>query len=145
MRPESLHFLETLVNTPSPVGHETRGLRAWLDYVSPYSDETYSDAYGNSVAVLNKGGSPRVMLAAHADEIAMTVNYISPEGFIYVRRTGGIDAGIMRAQRVLIHSRRGPVAGVIGNVAPHLTKGEGDPKAPKIHELFLDIGASTKA
>ncbi|MEN9546405.1 MAG: hypothetical protein RLZZ356_1137, partial [Verrucomicrobiota bacterium] len=32
MRSQSLAFLETLVNTPSPVGHETRGLRVWLDY-----------------------------------------------------------------------------------------------------------------
>ena len=43
--------------------------------------------------MLNKGGSPRLMLAAHADEIAMAVNYIDDDGFIYVRKMGGIDAG----------------------------------------------------
>jgi endoglucanase len=67
MRTESLQFLERLVNTPSPSGHEARGQRVWLDYVKPVADETFSDAYGNTVAVLNKGGSPRLMLAAHAD------------------------------------------------------------------------------
>jgi hypothetical protein len=77
MRDESLQFLETLVNTPSPSGHEYRGQRIWMEYVKQYADETYSDSYGNCVAVLNKGGSPRVMLAGHADEIGMTVNYIS--------------------------------------------------------------------
>ena len=69
MNKRSLQFLETLVNTPSPSGHESRGLRVWMDYVSQYADETYSDAYGNCVAVLNKGGGPRLMLAGHADEI----------------------------------------------------------------------------
>ena len=144
MREQSLSFLETLVNTPSPVGYETRGQRAWLDYVAPFADETFSDAYGNCVAVLNKGGSPRLMLAGHADEIAMAVNYINPEGFIYVRKMGGVDAAITKAQRVVIHTRGGPVKGVVGNVAPHLMKEDKDPKPPKIHDLFIDIGVGSR-
>src|SRR3984957_2863997 len=122
MRETSLNFLRTLVNTPSPTGQEVMGQRVWLDYVKPFADETFSDAYGNCVAVLNKGGSPRLMLAGHADEIAMAVNYIDPEGFIYVRKMGGVDAAITKAQRVVIHTRNGPVPGVVGNVAPHLSK-----------------------
>lgn len=145
MREASLKFLKTLVNTPSPVGHETRGQRVWLDYAKKFADETFSDAYGNCVAVLNKGGSPRIMLAGHADEIAMAVNFIDDNGFIYVRKMGGVDAAITKAQRVVIHTRQGPVKGVVGNVAPHLMKQEGDPKPPKIHDLFLDIGVSKRA
>jgi endoglucanase len=144
MREQSLDFLKTLVNTPSPVGHETRGQRVWLDYAGKFADETYSDAYGNCVAVLNKGGSPRIMLAAHADEIAMAVNYIDDNGFIYVRRMGGIDAAITKAQRIVIHTRTGPVKGVVGNVAPHLMKEETGAKLPKIHELFIDVGAKDR-
>lgn len=144
MRQASLNFLKTLVNTPSPVGHETRGQRVWLDYVKKFSDETFSDAYGNCVAVLNKGGGPRVMLAAHADEIAMAVNYIDDNGFIYVRRMGGIDAAITKAQRIVIHAKNGAVKGVVGNVAPHLTRQDGEPKLPKIHDIFIDIGVSSR-
>jgi putative aminopeptidase FrvX len=62
------------------------------------------------------------MLAAHADEIAMAVNYIDDNGFIYVRKMGGIDAAITKAQRIVIHTRGGAVKGVVGNVAPHLMK-----------------------
>jgi len=47
------------------------------------------------------------MLAGHADEIAMAVNYINEEGFIYVRKMGGVNAAITKAQRVLIHTRNG--------------------------------------
>jgi len=144
MRDQSLQFLETLVNTPSPSGHEARGQRVWLDYVSPFADETFTDAYGNAVAVLNKGGSPRLMLAAHADEIAMTVNFITAEGFIYVRKLGGVDAAITKAQRVVIHTKNGPIKGVVGNVAPHLTKMDGERKLPKMEDLFIDIGVSSK-
>src|SRR5580698_5213763 len=145
MRDASLKFLSKLVNTPSPTGHESRGQRVWLDYVSKFADETFSDAYGNCVAVLNKGGSPRLMLAAHADEIAMSVNYIDADGFIYVRKMGGIDAAITKAHRVIIHSRAGAVNGVVGNLAPHLTRDDDKtPRPPKIHELFIDIGARSR-
>ncbi len=148
MREQSLDFLRILVNTPSPTGFETRGQRVWLDYAKAFADETFSDAYGNCVAVLNKGGSPRLMIAAHADEIAMSVSYISDEGFIYVRKMGGVDAAITKAQRVVIHSSRrgvGAVKGVVGNVAPHLTRQDDDkPKPPKMHDLFIDIGARNR-
>lgn len=144
MREASLNFLQTLINTPSPPGHEARGQRVWLDYVKRYADETFTDSYGNAVAVLNKGGSPRLMLAGHADEIAMTVNFISDDGFIYVRNLGGIDPAITKAQRVTIHSRRGPIRGVVGNVPPHMTRFDTDKKAPKISDLFIDIGVSSR-
>jgi len=143
MRQASLKFLETLVNTPSPSGSEVCGQRVWLDYVGEFADETFSDAYGNAVAVLNKGGSPRLMIAAHADEIAMTVNYIDEHGYIYVRKVGGVDAAITKAQRVVIHAADGDVKGVVGNVAPHLPKQDKDRKVPEMHDLFIDIGAGS--
>ena len=145
MNKRSLQFLETLVNTPSPSGHESRGLRVWMDYAGQYADETYSDAYGNCVAVLNKGGGPRLMLAGHADEIGMTVNFIDDDGYVYVRRLGGANPAIIKAQRVTIHSRKGPIKGVVGSVAPHLMRTEtGAPKVPKIHEVFVDIGVGSR-
>jgi len=144
VREKSLRFLEELIRTPSPSGHEGRGQRVWLDYVMPYSDEVFSDDYGNAVAVLNKGGSPRLMLCAHADEIAMSVNYISDDGFVYVRRMGGVDPAITRAQRVTVHNKRGPVKGVVGNVAPHLQR-DAKKTVPEVHELFIDIGVGSRA
>ena len=144
MREESLSFLKTLINTPSPVGHEVRGQRVWLDYASQFADETFSDAYGNCVAVLNKGGSPRLMLAGHADEIGMAVNYIDEDGYVYVRKLGGVNPAISKAQRVVIHTRNGAVKGVIGNVAPHLMKEDKDPKPTRMHDLFVDLGVKNK-
>jgi endoglucanase len=84
------------------------------------------------------------MLSAHADEIAMAVNYIDEAGFVYVRKMGGVDAAITKAQRVVIHTRNGPVKGVVGNVAPHLLKEAADPKPPKIHDLFIDLGVASR-
>ena len=85
------------------------------------------------------------MLAGHADEIGMTVNFIDDDGYVYVRRLGGTNPAITKAQRVTIHSRKGPVKGVVGSVAPHLMRTEtGAPKVPKIHEVFVDIGVGSR-
>jgi len=144
MRKESLAFLKELVNTPSPTSRETAGQRVWLNYARRFAEETFSDAYGNCVAVLNKGGSPRLMLAAHADEIAMTVCYINEQGFLYVRRLGGVNPATLPAQRVWIHTEKGPVPGVIGSVPPHLQKKEAAKKPPEWGEIFVDIGAGSR-
>ena len=84
------------------------------------------------------------MLAGHADEIAMTVNYVDDNGFLYVRKVGGVDPAITKAQRVTIHAKDGPVKGVVGNVAPHLMKLEKERKVPEMHDLFIDIGVSSR-
>src|SRR4051794_8404352 len=89
MRDESLEFLEELQTAPSPSGHEARGQRVWLDFAKKYADPSDSDAYRNCHAVLNKGGSPRIMVAVHGEEIGRTINFVSKEGFIYIRNLGG--------------------------------------------------------
>jgi endoglucanase len=62
-----------------------------------------------------------------------------------VRKVGGIDPAIMRGQRVNIHTHGGDVRGVIGNIAPHLTKQEGERKVPKMEDLWIDIGVRSRA
>lgn len=145
MKKDSLAFLKALIETPSPCGRELAGQKVWKARVEAWADEIRSDAYGNVTAVLNPGGSPRIMLAAHADEIAMAVQYIDEDGYLYVRRLGGVDPAITRAQHVLIHTRKGPVRGVVGNVAPHLTgASRSERKVPEVSELFIDIGADSR-
>jgi endoglucanase len=61
-----------------------------------------------------------------------------------VVKVGGVDAAITKAQRVVIHARQGPVNGVVGNVAPHMTREMKEAKLPKMHDLFIDIGAASR-
>jgi len=85
MRAESLEFFKLLVNTPSPSGYEQKTAAVFRRYVSGFADETKTDVMGNVMGILNKDGSPRVMLAGHIDEIGFITRYISDEGFIYFR------------------------------------------------------------
>jgi endoglucanase len=144
MRPESLEFLGTLLNTPTPSSDEAKGQRVWLDYVKPFADKVETDTYGNAIAVLNPEGTPKIMVEGHADEIAFQIGYIDDEGFIYFSGVGGHDPGLARGQRVHIHGRNGPVLGVIGALAIHMQDRSKKAEVPELHELFIDIGAASR-
>ena len=144
MRKESLEFLKELLNTPSPMGFESRGQKVWCDYARQYADEVRTDAYGNAVAVLNPGGSPKVMLDGHADEIGLMVKHIDDDGFIYFQRIGMVDPSLVRAKRVDIHTEKGDVRGIVGATAFHYMGDAKDQKPLKMHESYIDIGAKDK-
>lgn len=142
MRNESMEFLKRLLTTPSPSGFEAAGQKLWCEYARQYADEVTTDAYGNAVAVLNPKGDPKIVFDGHADELGMMVKYIADNGFIHVQRIGGMDPALVRGKRVNIHTRKGIVKGVVGATAIHLLPRDGEKKAPKWPELFVDIGAA---
>jgi len=142
---KSMEFLRTYVNTASPVGSESNGQKVWLNYVKNYVDKTFTDPYGTGVGVINPDKPFKVVIEAHADEISWFVNYITPEGFIYLKRNGGVDQQIAPSQRVIIHGTKGPVKAVFGWPAIHTRQGNGDKETqPKVENLFLDCGARNK-
>jgi len=145
MEKTSLDLLKKLLTTPSVTSQEARGIRVWVDYVKKFADRVETDAYGNAYAFLNEKGSPKVMLAGHADEIGFMVRYVDGDGFISMAGVGGVDRALVRGQRVHIHTRKGPVLGVIGSLPVHLQDHkDDDKKIPELHEIFVDIGAKNK-
>ncbi len=142
----SLTFLREYINNPSPVGFETSGQKLWLNYLKPYVDTHFSDPYGTAVGVINPEHAFKVVIEAHADEISWFINYITPEGLLYLKRNGGVDHQVAPAQRVFIHGKKGLVKGVFGWPAIHTRLGNTDAKEPqpKVDNLFLDCGARTR-
>jgi putative aminopeptidase FrvX len=146
LTPDSLTFLKNYINNASPVGFESSGQKLWLEYLKPYVDSYFTDAYGTAVGVINPKSSFKVVIEAHADEISWFVNYINAEGLLYLKRNGGVDHQIAPGQRVIIHGKKGPVKAVFGWPAIHTRMGNPDGKEtqPKVENLFLDCGARNK-
>jgi len=146
-------FLADLVSAPGPVGHESAVVRAWLAYLKPFADETFTDSYGNGFAVLNPKGDPCIMLAGHADELGLMVTHIDDEGFLWVGGLGGYDAKVLPAMRVRVFGSARPgsaaLPGVIGAMPPHMQRTEqGDPELKRYRfgeNVYIDIGAKNKA
>jgi putative aminopeptidase FrvX len=143
---QSFQFLKNYINNPSPVGFESSGQKLWLEYIRPFVNTTMVDPYGTAVGIINPNAAFRVVIEAHADEISWFVNYITPEGVIYLKRNGGVDHQIAPGQRVFIHGKNGPVKGVFGWPAIHTRINSPDTKEPqpKVDNLFLDTGARSK-
>ncbi len=140
---KSLDFLEKYINNASPSGFESPGQQLWLDYIRPYVDEHMVDTYGTVVGVINPEARYKVVVEAHADEIAWFVHYITSDGFIYLRRNGGSDHMIAPSKRVNIHTPKGIVKGVFGWPAIHTRNTEKD-EPPSMRNIFLEVGCVTK-
>ena len=141
---EAYAFLKAYINNPSPTGFEYPGQKLWLEYIRPFTDSYFTDPYGSAVAVINPDAPFKVVIEAHADEISWFVNYVSPEGLIYVKRNGGVDHQIAPGKRVIIHGKKGPVKAVFGWPAIHTRLGNDKETQPKVENLCLDCGARNK-
>lgn len=139
---QSKEFLYKYLNNPSPTGFESSGQQIWMDYIRPFVDEFIVDTYGTAVGVLNPKADYKVVLEAHADEISWFVNYITKEGYIYVRKNGGSDHAIAPSMRVNIHTDKGIVKGVFGWPAIHVR--ENDKDQPTLKNLTIDVGCDSK-
>ncbi len=140
---KSISFLEKYLNNASPTGYESEGQKIWMDYLKPYVDTFITDSYGTAVGVINPDAKFKVVIEGHADEISWYVNYITPEGLIYVIRNGGSDHQIAPSKIVNIHTDKGIVKGVFGWPAIH-TRLRDKEEVPKLDNIFIDVGCKKK-
>lgn len=141
---KSLKFLETYLNTASPTGYEHNGQQVWMKYIAPFVDQIEVDNYGTCYGIINPEAPFKVVIEAHADEISWYVNYITDDGLIYVIRNGGSDQMIAPSKVVNIHGEKGVVKGVFGWPAIHTRGVNSNEPVPKIENIFIDCGATSK-
>jgi putative aminopeptidase FrvX len=134
--------LEKLSNMCGVTGREEDVRKLMVKLMKPYVDEIAVDKLENVIAVKKgKPGSPKVMLAAHMDEVGLMVKTITKEGFVQFAKMGGIDDRILLAQKVVVHTQKGPLQGIIGAKPPHIQKEDERKKIVTYDRLFIDIGA----
>lgn len=105
-------------------------------------DETRTDALGNVIAFKKGSGrGPKVMIAAHMDEIGFLVSHVDEKtGFLRIDPVGGFDPRVLMAQRVVVHTESGDLVGIIGSKPPHILTEEERKKPLELKDLFIDLG-----
>ncbi len=128
------------------------GVSGWEDEVSafickeakPYADKIIKDSIGN-VFIFKRGekspASPK-MICAHMDEVGLIVKSITEDGYLKFGFIGGVDRRVVIGKRVLV---RGKYPGLIGVKAVHLSTKDERKSVPKTSDLYIDIGAKSKA
>ncbi|RLG89903.1 M42 family peptidase [Candidatus Bathyarchaeota archaeon] len=142
--------LEKLSNACGVTGREEEVRNLMKELLKSYVDEVKEDKLGNVIGIKRarkKRGKKKplsVMLAAHMDEIGLMVKTVTKEGFLQFAKIGGIDDRILLAQRVIVHTQKKPLPGIIGSKPPHIQKEEERKKIVSANEMFIDIGAKNK-
>jgi len=138
-------LLERLSNACGVAGREEEVKSLMIELLKPQVDEVRVDKLENVIGI-RKGSkdAPKVMLAAHMDEIGLMVKTISKKGFLQFTKMGGIDDRILLAQKVTVYTEKGPLHGIIGSKPPHIQKEEERKKVMPYDELFIDVGAENQ-
>lgn len=138
-----IELMKELCALPGPSGCEDAVREFVLKKVNPFADEIRTDAIGN-VMVFRKGRKALdrpVVVCAHMDEVGVIIKKITDDGMLKFGFVGGVDPRVVIGRPV----RFGDVPGVIGIKAVHLTTAAERRTMPKTKDLYIDIGASSKA
>ena len=144
MKVRSEKYLNELLATHGPSGYEQSVQQVFRAHMLELTKDVRTDLYGNTIAAISTGLTPRVLLAAHCDECGLVIRHVSEEGFLYVATVGSLDNLMLSGRRVLIHTNGGIVPGVIGRKSIHLLTQEERSKIPKPHEVWVDVGSSNR-
>ena len=137
--------LKKLSNACGVAGREEEVRNLMISFLKPHADEVIVDKLENVIAI-KKGNKnkPKVMLAAHMDEVGLMVKTITKDGFLQFTKMGGIDDRILLAQKVSVLTEKAALPGVVGSKPPHIQKEEERKKIVTFDEMFIDIGAENR-
>jgi len=141
----TIKLLKELTEAHGVPGYETPVRAVIRKYLEPFG-EISQDKIGSLICQKNgKSATPRVMLAGHMDEIGFMVKLITEEGFLRFLPLGGWFDQVLLGQRVVIKTRKGDVVGVIGAKPPHLLPADDRKKIVEKKDMYIDIGATSRA
>ena len=122
-----LELTKKLVETWGPSGYEHRIRDIIRDEVADLADDISVDGLGNLICRVGSGG-PKVLMAAHMDEIGLMANYQEPEsGYLRFTNLGGLMTNTLNGNRVQFED------GTVGVIAVQ----NGGGKA--LGDFFIDV------
>ncbi|MBE3577732.1 MAG: M20/M25/M40 family metallo-hydrolase [Limnochordales bacterium] len=139
-------LLLELARARGGAGAETPVARLVTKLAAPWVDACHRDQLGNLWLIRRprrEAAGPRIMLAAHMDEIGWLVSSIEDGGFLRLRPLGGPDVATYLGHEVLVENREGRLfPGIVGTKPPHITRADEYRRFPEAEALFVDVGLS---
>ena len=139
-----LNLLKKLSLEFGPTGYEKPVREMIIKELEPYRShfEAYVDKLGAYIVRFKNEGAPKLMISAHMDEVGMMITDICDDGRLRFGTVGGIVPLVLLSKRVI--SENGVIGSIISKPV-HLQSDSERKEAPKIKDLYIDIGADTKA
>lgn len=142
---EAKNLLSRLTESYGVSGYEANIGKTVYHELKKYVDSIETDNFGNIISFKKstRKDSPKIMLAAHMDEIGLIVKHIDEKGFLRFERVGGVPPRNLFSQPVQVHGKRGSILGLVYSKPPETP--EEATKIPDLKEFFVDIGARNRA
>lgn len=144
-----LEALAAFVRVWGPSGREDAVRAAivdWLARHAPAVEVVRVDALGNLVTRVPAAGAgggrraPRLLVAAHMDEIGVIVTHVDAAGFVRFGAVGGLPTADLVGWRVRFES------GLEGAIDVEASARKGAPPPPTtLDALYIDVGAADRA
>jgi len=132
-------LLEKLLEINAASGFEQEMRDFLTEKLRPIVDEIYIDSLGSLIcSKYGPNKKPKVMIAAHMDEIGMLIKFIDENGFLYFAPLGGIHTQAIANQRVIIQTEKGPIPGIIGTKSIHQQTEKERKQALEMDAIFID-------
>jgi len=136
--------MERLLAATGVSGFEAPIREVIQELVSPHL-KVETDSLGNLYGSIGEG-SPHILVIAHMDELGLVVTHIEENGCLRFRKIGGIDDRILPSRSVFVHTKAGPIRGVIGIVPPHLMLDRAQMKqVVSWNDLYIDLCTRSRA
>lgn len=134
-----IKLLEKLSNAVGISGNEDEIRQIVINEIKPYVDDYKTDMMGNLLAVKHAKtpGAPRVIFAAHMDEVGFMLVQEDGDGLYAFEPVGGIDERQLAAKYVLVGKDHLP--GVIGSKPIHLSSPDERKNSTPMQQLRIDI------
>ncbi len=143
----NLQLLKKLSEASGVPGREEKIRDILRPEVEALFDDVSVDVMGNLIGVKTNAGKPRVLIAAHIDEIGFYVRHVDEKGFLRIQNVGGFDTRNLFARRVKVMTKAGELPGLLnpGGRPIHIAKEEEKKKIPEIGEFTIDLGLPAEA
>jgi putative aminopeptidase len=138
-----LDLLRSLCAAAGPSGEEHAVAELLDERFGALGLPARRDRIGNLWTTVGSGSRRSVAVLAHMDEVGLVVRRIDPSGFLRVVRLGGIGRRSLAARRITLLGHAGPVSGIVGVKAHHLTDPADAQRIPPVEEAYVDVGASS--
>lgn len=141
MREETFDLIRTLTELQGTSGYE-KAVRNYLKKeMEPLVDKLEVTGLGNIFGIKNhsEADAPRLMIAAHLDEVGFMVTSIEDNGLFKVIPLGGWNPYVVSGQRYTLQTKKGDYPCISSSISPHLLRGQSQ-KPLKIEDILFDAG-----
>ncbi len=141
----SFNLIKKLTEAQGISGQESRVREILLEELTPLVDDIEVSPLGNVFGIKrsNIENAPRLMVAAHMDEVGFMVRNVQDNGLIQVVAIGGWNVYGVSAQRFTLQTAKGDYPIISSMVAPHLLRNKKQGNL-KPEQILFDAGFTSK-